>query len=333
MSLDYFGQDHANSSDCVIGHHRRDARHLQPARGFGGLPTLPRLHANQISSSRPSKTTPASPTSLRASLKRLHDDAKVEIKKAKRREQCRTNQARYRDRQRARQRKMQQSIQQLHEEVQSLKLKRQRLRFGQKTKRSPWRIVSDVFHLIETSFCSPWLVTNADEMMRNAEVQPILATLRESFAHDVGMGNLNGVDTLVQQVRRYALYFCDPKVHLKQVEELVPGVLTATAQFTAAVSEFTLRCIFPHLQAPRPGDDVEGEIRVLREKMLGQSLHCSCRMTFMVDEETGRVVRLETSFDWMGPLVRLLGNVNDVSSILNQALITRDCVIGTLDDL
>ncbi|KAK1934138.1 bZIP transcription factor 1 [Phytophthora citrophthora] len=335
MSLDYFDQVHTNLSDRVIGHvapHRRDT-HLHTARGYGGLPTLSRFQANQVSSSRSSKTTPASPTSLRASLKRLQDDAKkVEIKKAKRREQCRTNQARYRDRQRAHQRKMQHHIQQLHEEVQSLKLKRQRLRFGPRANRSPWSIVSNVFRLIETSFRSPWQVTNADEMVQNAEARPILAMLQESFAHDVGMGDLNGMDALLEQVRRYALYFCDPKVHLKLVEELVPGVLTATAQFTATVSEFTLRCIFPHLQTPRPGDDIEDEIRALREKMLGQSLHCSCKMTFMIDEETGRVARLEASFDWMSPLIRLLGNVDDVSSMLNQALITRDCVIGALDE-
>ncbi|KAL3657508.1 hypothetical protein V7S43_017646 [Phytophthora oleae] len=333
MPLDYFDRAYANLSDRVIGHvlpHGRGTR--QSLSGAGGLSsfddTLPRFHANQTSISQTTKTMPASTTSLKASLKRLKDDLKkVEIKKAIRREQCRANQARYRDRQRAHQRTMQQSVQQLHEEVQSLKLKRQRLRFEERVNRSPWSIVSDVFRLIETSFRSPWQVTNADEMMRNTEVRPILATLQKSFAHDVGMGDLNGVDALLEQVRRYALYFSDPKMHLERVEELVPGVVMATAQFTATVSEFTLRCVFPHLEAPRPGDDVEDEYQALREKVLGQSLHCSCKMTFMIDEESGRVARLETSLDWMGPLVQVLGNVNDLSSLHNQALITQDCVI------
>ncbi|OWZ03836.1 Bzip transcription factor [Phytophthora megakarya] len=269
-------------------------------------------------------------TGIRSSVKRFRDDnEQIEIKKAIRREQCRNNQARYRDRQRAHQRRMNHKVQQLHEEVQGLKLKRQRLRYGEKTKCSPWGIVSDVFRLLETSFQSPWHMTNADEMMKHAEPQQILAVLQKSFLYDVGMGDLNGVTALLEQLRRYSLYFSDPKLHLKRVEEVVPGVVTATAQFNVTVSEFTLRCVFPHLQ-PNPVDVFTDELRSLRGKLLGQRLQCNCKLTFLMDQHSGRVARLETSVDWMTPLFQLLKNASEVSRVLSEALLTRNCEVGEL---
>ncbi|ETP53526.1 hypothetical protein F442_01581 [Phytophthora nicotianae P10297] len=179
-------------------------------------------------------------------------------------------------------------------QVQGLKLNRQLLRFEKKTNRSAWNIVSDVFRLLEIGFCAPWHMVNADEMMKHTEMWQILVELLKSFEQAVGMEGLHGVEMLLEQLRRYSLYFSEPQVHLQRVEELVPGVVTVTARLKLTVSEFTLRCVFPRLERPRVGgDDVEDIHRSLRNKLLGRRLDCLCKVTFPMNEESGRVSRLE----------------------------------------
>ncbi|KAL4137892.1 hypothetical protein PRIC2_001402 [Phytophthora ramorum] len=258
----------------------------------------------------------------------------LEIKKIIRREQCRANQARYRSRQRSHQRHLQQTVQRLHEEVQGIKIKRERLRYSEKSNRSPWTIVSEVFQLLQTSFRSPW---HMNEMKRHAGTRQSLRVLQKSFTHDVAMGELSGVKALLEQLRRCSLYFGDPQLHLQHVEEVVPGVLTASARLGVTVSEFTLQCVFPHLNEAKEGEtededeDEEGR-QLLREKLIGQRLDCSCKITFLTDEDTGRVVRLETSVDWMGALCRLLHDASVVASVLSQALLSADGAVGDLTD-
>ncbi|ETI53822.1 hypothetical protein F443_03279 [Phytophthora nicotianae P1569] len=371
MQLGHFERPHSRLSDSVIGHvlPRGRPRHTTGDAGLrtpletalrtvpafqdsarrpgrltstsrGGAATRPLSDATQVALCYADKTMRAPVDNTRLSdLKRLRDVEemdkfeKLEIKKAIRREQCRNNQARYRDRQRALQRRMQHEVQQLHEEVQGLKLKRQRLRFKEKTNRSAWSIVSDVFRLLETGFCSPWYMTNTDEMMKHTETRQILTELQKAFEHDVGMGGLQGVEALVEQLRRYSLYFSDPQMYLQRVEELVPGVVTATARFKLMVSEFTLRCVFPHLEKPKNGGEDEEDIyRSLRKKLLGKQLDCRCKVVFLMNEESGRVARLEVCIDVVGSLLQLLRDTIDASNVLDNALLTQDCVVGDLTD-
>ncbi|KAF4045864.1 hypothetical protein GN244_ATG01694 [Phytophthora infestans] len=114
------------------------------------------------------------------------------LKNAIRREKLRKYQARYRDRQRALQQLIHYALRQLHEEVQSLKLKRQYLGLKEKPTRSPWRIVSDVFRIVELGFHYPWNMINVDEMRKHAEMQPLMSQLKNAFEEDVGMGDLHG---------------------------------------------------------------------------------------------------------------------------------------------
>ncbi|KAF1781515.1 hypothetical protein GQ600_1333 [Phytophthora cactorum] len=75
---------------------------------------------------------------------------------ALRRQQCRTNQARYRDRQRNAQMQLEKRVEQLQQEVSSLKRKYRDLASREKSNQSPWRVVAEVFSLFESSFRSPW---------------------------------------------------------------------------------------------------------------------------------------------------------------------------------
>lgn len=140
------------------------------------------------------------------------------------------------------------------------------------------------------------------------------------------MGDLRGVDDITDQLRRYSQYFSDPKIHLQRVEEMVPGIVTASARLHVTVSGFTMRCNFPYLQkVSRSKYDTRSSAG---ERLLGQTLHCNCSMTFYFDNESGRVARLEIDVDWVKALLLALGNIVDVSKALCDALITPECLIG-----
>ncbi|KAE8965899.1 hypothetical protein PR003_g31264 [Phytophthora rubi] len=363
-ALDRFERTRAKLSDGVIGHvlprRRPESRHFgsdepptNPLKVHEGLPpqsdtlVTERVEPwyNALPPHKPSTT--ASPVSVATNaalselrpeyrsgsrtLHRIEDKVtRIEMKKAIRREQCRNSQTRYRNRQRIRQSQLEDKVQQLQEELHGLRLKRQRLRLSEKTDVSPWAVVSEVFRLLEISFRSPWHMTSVEEMMKHAETRQSLRVLQKSFTHGVSMGSVSGTNALLEQLHRYALYFSDPQIQLKRVESVAPGVLKASSRLNVTVSEFTLRCVFPHLENTNTSDAdaAADEYRALREKLLGQRLSCSCEMTLLLDAESGRVVRLETSINLVESLFRVLGSAGDVVGVLQQALMTPGSVVG-----
>ncbi|KAI9985442.1 hypothetical protein PInf_004800 [Phytophthora infestans] len=248
-------------------------------------------------------------------------------KQAIRREQCRANQARYRNKQLNRRRELQRQIQRLEEDIQGLKVKRRSIRFERRTNQSPWTIIGEVFRLLDDGFRSPWRLASMEEMMKHAETRRSLEFLQKSFVHDVAMGELRGINALMDQWRRYSLYLEEPHLELKRVEALTSGVVTAVATLSATVTEFTVRCVFPHLKIPKGG---RGKVSVLDKKLTGQRLDCNCTITFLFDEHSGRIIRLEPSIDVVSPMLRLFGRLVDASVVIGKALLTSECAIGDL---
>ncbi|POM73616.1 Bzip transcription factor [Phytophthora palmivora] len=58
----------------------------------------------------------------------------------------------------------------------------------------------------------------------------------------------------------------------------------------------------------------------LAVKLLGHKLDYPCSVLFVWDEETSLVVRVETDIDMATPLLNLLGNLKDVSRVLQGAV-------------
>ncbi|KAG2809207.1 hypothetical protein PC129_g22662 [Phytophthora cactorum] len=246
---------------------------------------------------------------------------------ALRRQQCRTNQARYRDRQRNAQMQLEKRVEQLQQEVGSLKRKYRYLASRERSNQSPWSIVAEVFRLLETSFHSPWRVASTQEMKNHAETRQILAILERSFAHDAAMGELRGVKALVEQLLLFSQYFGTPHLKLQRIESVAPGVMAARAKLSMTVTELTLRHAFPHLEEPASEDRGDGR-GLLYQRLLGQRVECNCSLAFLFDEDSDRVVRLETSIDLTTPFLELLGSLKDVSKVLEHARVSSECVIG-----
>ncbi|POM78095.1 Bzip transcription factor [Phytophthora palmivora] len=234
-----------------------------------------------------------------------------------RRRQCRTNQARYRNRQREYQANLEQNVIHLHEEVANLKRKYRDLSSRERISHSPWSIVAEVFHLVENSFRSPWRTVNAEEMKYHRETQQILAVLERSFAHDAAFGDLCGFGSLIEQLQCFSQYFADPQLKLLQIESVTPGVMAARAKLGVTVSKLSLKKIF-----------VVDDCTPWHNHLLGQRLELNCTMNFLFDGESSRVVRLECNIDLMVALLRSLKSLNDVSDVLKRALVTPECIIS-----
>ncbi|KAH7482298.1 bZIP transcription factor 1 [Phytophthora ramorum] len=158
-------------------------------------------------------------------LKEMHKRKRVDAGKSRRREQCRANQARYRDKQRNAQLQLEKSVELLHAELDTLKRRYRDLSSWERSNQSPWSIVAEVFRLLESSFRFPWRTANAQEMSHLQNTRQILAVLERSFAHDAAMGKLSGANALMKQVRCCSQYFGDPILTaLKQLKINRPDV-------------------------------------------------------------------------------------------------------------
>ncbi|GMF53597.1 unnamed protein product [Phytophthora fragariaefolia] len=231
-------------------------------------------------------------------------------RQAIRREQCRANQARYRNKQQNRKRQLQRDNQLLEEEIQGLKLRKRHIRFERKTNQSPWTIVGEVFRMLEDGFRSPWRLASTEEMMKHEGTRQSLAFLEKAFSHNAAMGEMQGINALMDQWRRYSLYFEEPHLELRKIEVMTKDVVLAIATLSVTITDFTLRCILPHLAACSGRKALQ-----LNKSLIGQRFDCNCSMRFIFDESSGRVVRLEPKFDLVAPLLRILGNIKDVSAV------------------
>ncbi|GMF32520.1 unnamed protein product [Phytophthora fragariaefolia] len=97
--------------------------------------------------------------------------------------------------------------------------------------------------LSELSTASPWHMMSVDEMRKDFEKQQSLRELEKSFTNNVSMGSVTGTNQVLEQLRRYSLYFGEQQIQLKLVESVAPGVLTASARLGLTVSDYTLHCV------------------------------------------------------------------------------------------
>ncbi|OWZ18116.1 hypothetical protein PHMEG_0007855 [Phytophthora megakarya] len=266
----------------------------------------------------------ANPTAIKPKRKRENTD--------RRREQCRHNQARYRDRQREFIRDLEERVIYLRDEVDKLAVKRYTLCYGIQTKSNVWNTVVEYFRLFRYGYIVPMSETKPPT---STAPLPYLVDqecfLRASMTSDVMFGELSGVDAFIQQWKRYSTYFGSFHFHLVRMEELPCGVMVASATLSLTITESTLRNVFPHLLTDSSAIGDSGtENFLLCSQLLGQRLDCKCSMRFGWDDLSKRVERLDCTMDILTPLLGVLDNLQHVAHVLEKALITPSNLIGEL---
>ncbi|ETL48711.1 hypothetical protein F441_01785 [Phytophthora nicotianae CJ01A1] len=242
---------------------------------------------------------------------------RVSVKSEACREQCRTNQARYRQKQREYVSNLESTVAQLRDEIPMLEVQRRRLRYD--SQQRVWDVVVEYFQLFSNGVGDAFNQgsAHASDVLRTSEAQQQLMFLRSTMAPDVEFGNMSGVEVLMEHWRRLSEYHEDLHFHRTHMEKVSESIVTATATLSVTITKTTLECVFPRLMSSENVEDLS-----LAVKLLGHKLEYPCSVLFVWDEETSLVVRMETDIDMATPLLGLLGNLKDVSRVLEGAVMT-----------
>ncbi|KAF4034288.1 hypothetical protein GN244_ATG13756 [Phytophthora infestans] len=117
--------------------------------------------------------------------------------------------------------------------------------------------------------------------------------------------------------------FDDVRVDLDRLEKDSANSLRAITTTRATISHDTLRVLFPHLN----GHGKNGKQSLLECKLLRYRLIMRGSVRFEWDDRADRVSSMDTQSDMLTPLLRLLGNLEDVNRVFQGALVTTDCRI------
>ncbi|KAG7392410.1 hypothetical protein PHYPSEUDO_000818 [Phytophthora pseudosyringae] len=239
------------------------------------------------------------------------------------REQCRTNQARYRQKQREYVTKLESTVAQLRDEIPMLEVQRRRLRYD--SQQRVWDVVLEYFQLFRHGVGDAFDQGSAhsSDVLRASEAQQQLMFLRSTMAPDVEFGNVSGVKVLMEHWRRLSEYHDNLDFQLTHMNKVSESIVTATAVLSVTITKTTLESVFPHLLGSENVEDLS-----LAVKLLGHKLDYPCSVLFVWDEATSLVVRLETDIDMATPLLGLLGDLKDVSRVLEGAVMAPNNYIG-----
>ncbi|OWZ04032.1 Bzip transcription factor [Phytophthora megakarya] len=197
---------------------------------------------------------------------------------------------------------LQDSVQHLRREIRSLERERETLVASMEPKPNPWSIVAETFHVMELGLQSPCNLVNASTLESSSAMRKSLSYLEKSCAIDVSMGDLRGLDEILQRVLCCSLWCGAPEIKLERIDELAPGVISATARASATVTWSTLHHILPSFETSCNESDDFPSLR-----LLGQRISFLCQLNFHLDEEDGRLARLESTTDILQPLIHALG--------------------------
>ncbi|OWZ02749.1 hypothetical protein PHMEG_00025636 [Phytophthora megakarya] len=176
-----------------------------------------------------------------------------------------------------------------------------------------WNVVAEYFRLFRYGLKAPPSVENSrsTESLSSYAYPTHRNFLQATVAEDIVLDRGFGVDALMEDWKSISLHHQDLNISLVRLENGIGNSLVATVQAHCKISEDSIGHIFPHLV-----DDDDGEHARLVTKLVGQSLGIPCTICFVCDDATEEIVSMHYTSDMMTPLMRILGNLEDVSRVL-----------------
>ncbi|OWZ11446.1 hypothetical protein PHMEG_00015532 [Phytophthora megakarya] len=145
--------------------------------------------------------------------------------------------------------------------------------------------------------------------------------LSNTMAPDVTDGTVVGLEMLLKNWE--FMTRCLPNVDMQpiRIENGPTGVIIAIVSCTFTITETSLRLAFPYLS-----DRDEGY--VIAVKLVGQELTMNGTYQFHYDEQSNRVTCIKPTLDILTPLLSLLGSLENVAHLFENAVITPECKIA-----
>ncbi|CAH0491286.1 unnamed protein product [Peronospora farinosa] len=232
------------------------------------------------------------------------------------REQCRTNQARYRQKQREYVSKLEATVAQLREEIPMLEVQRRRFRYD--SRQRVWDVVVEYFQLFRHGVEGDGFeqgLTHTSDFFRATEAQQQVMFLRSTMAPNIKFGNARGVAVFMTYWRQMSEYHEDLHFKLTHMEKVSESIVIATAILSVTITKTTLEFVFPHLMRSNNVEDLSLAVR-----LLGHKVDYPCSVMFVWDEETSLVIRMETDIDMTSPFLKILRNLKDTSRVIEGAV-------------
>ncbi|OWZ14853.1 hypothetical protein PHMEG_00011600 [Phytophthora megakarya] len=257
------------------------------------------------------KSTPGKPKSSRAKSNKPIK-TKEDRQKIRHRERCRVNQELYRERQRFMVQTLEAKIQNLQQEIRILN-RQSHENSPTPTANSLWVVATQYFHHYQNFILAPTVFRGAAQEF-----------LRETMGPDVIEGGLTGVETLLEGWELRSLYFDHIQLTLAGMKSYDSTTLMASTIVSFTLSENSIFNVFPYLSCHESGSFEEKDRARIVAKLLGQRIIMRGTVHFSWDCSTAQVVRLVSQANMLSPLLNLLGSVQDVSRVFENARITPD---------
>jgi len=336
------GRRHDNHGELVVSALLPLAQLIQCRRS---TPRSPPAATAQDPSSRENKSFSSREPDLVSSDGVEHSGTRVRVKTERRREQCRANQARYRNKQRALRLDLEETVATMRKEVAELEAKRHSLIRKVNTKLTPWCIVAEYFRLFRygASFSSSAIQeasmkaigdrlkisgrTSTDSPGSQAQLE-FLRSVVSPDVHLVGSA-VHNLDALVTQWVLWSQLFDDVEVLLERVEASVEAnTIVAASSIRVTISDSTVRHVFPHLISQSGEDSFDGPSgSQLAWQLCGQQLEFKVITWFTCDQQTSQVLRLRSQLDLVPAMRRALNSLFDVARVLDGAQLTPDGIL------
>ncbi|KAF4027770.1 hypothetical protein GN244_ATG13591 [Phytophthora infestans] len=214
------------------------------------------------------------------------------------------NQERYRAKQKKRVTDLEDDVGALASEIEDLNVQLHWVSSGISTKQTVWGVATEYFRLFQYGLSGGALYEYA------------MSFLQKSMSPGVADGFEYGPEKMLENLRLLSLLFDGFNVRLNGLMELGTHSVNAITTTRITFSKSTLLRAFPLL------DSNEVELSSLATKLNGKTLALRGSVCFDWDDKSGCVVGIYSQSDLLTPLLRMLGNLNDVARVFDGALVT-----------
>ncbi|OWY94881.1 hypothetical protein PHMEG_00035266 [Phytophthora megakarya] len=243
------------------------------------------------------------------------------------RERTRRNMARYRQRCQAHEDALVSSVQLLNEEIKKLEIQRRLVASNVPTNTTCWNIVAEYFRLFRYAYKAPNMEFGDQQFPGPTALDVHHQFVQSNMTTDVIGQNGCGVEALLEDYRMASLYQPDLDNRVINLENGFEDSIIATTRVNVTISASTLQHAFPHLV----NDSVKWE--TIGKKLLGQTFLLRGSVEFKWDPDRIRVSSVQMHLDILTPMLEFLGNLEDVASVFESAMILPDCNLVVGDDL
>ncbi|OWZ13136.1 hypothetical protein PHMEG_00013598 [Phytophthora megakarya] len=232
------------------------------------------------------------------------------------RQRRRLYQKNYRKQEREQIGKLENDIRKIRRVIAVLAQNIQYLSIGISRSKSRWGAIMNYFRLFRKGFRSH---------TKTAQ-KCALHVLQSFMAPNVRDGVVCGPKGVLAGWTMFSLCFDDIYVDLRCLENgPIWNSVVATVITSITISKDSLRLVFPHLIEEQGSDGSNRSGQLLANKLLGQRLVMHGSVVFQWDNEMDRVSSMQSRSDLLTPLLRVLGNLEDVNCVLKGSLVTPDC--------